>query len=88
MVRIILAVSAYASVLFAPPWVPLIIAGVLALRFSAWEIIPLGILIDFLYLPHTEGDVFNGPWGIPFPATLIALVLAWGFEPIRRQWMR
>lgn len=81
-VRPLITGIAFASALFAPPWMPMICAGALALRWRAWEVLPLGMLIDMLYLP--AGQFFLG---IPFPATLAALVLLWGFEPLRRQLM-
>ncbi len=69
----------FASVLFAPPWVPIIGAGILAARFRAWEIVLLGAFIDILYVPP------GGIWGIPIPATLTAFILLVGFEPFRKK---
>ncbi len=69
----------FASILFAPPWLPLICAGALTVRFRAWEVLIAGALIDLLYVPP------EGLYGIPIPATLFAFILFVGFEPIRRK---
>src|SRR3989338_6605290 len=36
-IRALLLIAAFLCVIFAPPWAPLILVGVLALRFNAWE---------------------------------------------------
>lgn len=69
----------FASVLFAPPWIPLVCAGILTLRFRAWEILLMGVLIDLLYAPP------GGLYGIPIPATLTAFILLVVFEPFRQK---
>ncbi len=79
MIRAFIGGLSFASVLFAPPWLPLIGAGMLTVRFRAWEVIALGALIDLLYVPP------GGFFGVPIPATLTAFILLVGFEPIRRK---
>ena len=79
MLRAFIGGISFASVLFAPPWVPIIGVGILALRFRAWEILFLGAMIDIIYVPP------GGIYGVPIPATLIALVLLSGLEPFRKK---
>ena len=79
MIRAFLGGLSFAGALFAPPWLPLVCAGVLTVRFRAWEVLILGALIDLLYVPA------GGLYGIPIPATLTAFILLIGFEPIRRK---
>jgi len=79
MVRAFIGGLSFASVLFAPIWVPLIGAGALAIRFRAWEILVLGALVDLLYVPP------EGIFGIPIPATIITFFLLMGFEPLRKK---
>mgnify|MGYP001619604389 CR=1 FL=1 len=79
MIRAFIGGLAFASALFAPPWLPLVGAGLLTVRYRAWEVLVLGALIDLLYVPP------GGFFGIPIPATLTAFILLVGFEPIRRK---
>lgn len=79
MFRAFIGGISFASVLFVPPWIPLIGAGILALRFRAWEILLLGALIDILYVPP------GGIYGVPIPATLTAFILLVGLEPFRQK---
>lgn len=71
------------SVFFAPPWATACVALVFAARFRAWEVILAGISMDLLWLPHSLMPVFaleNLP-----AATLFAILLVFGLEPLRRQ---
>lgn len=77
--RLVLASTAFVSALFAPPWLPLVISGILTLRYRAWEVIGVGLVIDLLYLGP------DGFYAIPLPATLILGFALVGFEPFRRQ---
>lgn len=79
-VRAFVTGLAFAGALFASPWIPFVCAVVLAARWRAWEIIVLGVCVDLLYLPLSQTVL-----GFPFPATIIALALLWGFEPFRRR---
>jgi hypothetical protein len=80
--RLVLAVACFASVVFAPWWVPAIIAVILCFRFRAWEVILAGMFMDLYWMPAYIG------WGpldsLPL-ATIVAIILVFGFEPIRRQ---
>ncbi|MEK7628750.1 MAG: hypothetical protein AAB421_05060 [Patescibacteria group bacterium] len=81
MIRPFISGLSFASVLFAPPWAPLILMGVLSLRFRAWEILIMGVCVDLLYLPP------GGFYMIPIPATICATAILIGFEPFRRNIM-
>lgn len=76
--RIILAVSLGISILFFPPWASLTLAVVMCVRYRAWEVIVLGLFADMISLPEVSWTVI--PW-----ATILALVLVWGLEPLRRE---
>jgi hypothetical protein len=81
-IRVVLAFLCFASVIFAPWWVPAILALALCLRFRAWEVILAGMFMDLYWMPSYIG------WGsldaLPL-ATIVAVVLVFGLEPIRRQ---
>ncbi len=80
-VRIFLDILGIVGALFAPPWVPAVCIILLALRYPAWEVLVIGLLMDFLWLP--AGSLIQ-----PFPFfTVGALVLVWGLEPLRRQFL-
>ncbi|OGG48703.1 hypothetical protein A3C18_02485 [Candidatus Kaiserbacteria bacterium RIFCSPHIGHO2_02_FULL_54_11b] len=65
---------------FAPWWVPLICMIVLALRYPAWEVFVIGLVVDLLWLPSL---------GFQIPIFLIAgLVLVWICAPLRSQFLR
>ncbi len=78
-IRVVLTIGACASVFLAPPWLPLILSGILTLRYRAWEVIGVGLLIDLLYLGPA------GFYGVPLPATMLLGLALIGFEPFRRQ---
>lgn len=53
---------------------------ILAARYAAWEAIVLGICVDFIFTPATFVH--------PFPIfSIVALVLVWGFEPLRNEFL-
>lgn len=81
-VRYVLAIALAVSVVFAPWWLSLIIAIALTLRFRAWEVIAAGIVFDLLWLPGSAS--FSSFEFLPL-ATIIAVILVFGFDPIRRQ---
>jgi hypothetical protein len=70
----------FLSAIVAPWWLAAIGAFLLALRFRAWEVIVLGVLLDVMWLP------FEIAHGVPI-ATGSALLLVWAFEPLRRQFL-
>ncbi|OGG61509.1 hypothetical protein A3C21_01870 [Candidatus Kaiserbacteria bacterium RIFCSPHIGHO2_02_FULL_59_21] len=65
--------------IFGPPVLPLIAMAVSAIRYPAWEILLLGLLVDFLWLPAF-------PVSLPL-FTIASLALLWGLEPMRREFM-
>jgi cellulose synthase/poly-beta-1,6-N-acetylglucosamine synthase-like glycosyltransferase len=77
--RVTLAALSFMSAIFAPVWVLFILAGITSVRYRAWEIILIGVLMDFVYLP------VGGFFGFPFVATTVSLILVWGLEPLRNQ---
>lgn len=80
--RVLLGCALLLAVLYAPPFVVAGIALTLSLRWRAWEVIVAGIFMDFLWSPSVLS--FISADSIPF-STLIAMVLVFGLEPLRRQ---
>lgn len=80
MPRIVLFAAGLLSIVFAPPWVPLLLAVALVARWFAWEAVLLGLAIDLVYLAP-PGMFFS----IPFPATLTTVVLLLVCEPLRQR---
>lgn len=77
---IVTALGAIAAVLLSP-WITAVCIVVLAVRFRAIESIALGALLDFLWLPHDTIATM-------FPlCTIAALVIVWGFEPLRSEFL-
>ena len=77
-IRMAVFVLGVSGALFASPWLPLLCMGFLALRFRPWEVLVIGILVDFLWLP--------GIFFFPVPLfTIAALALVWGLEPLRNE---
>ncbi len=80
-IRMLLAILCLASALLAPWWLTFILALALCLRFRAWEVIAIGVLMDILWLP---GPV-SFSWEFLPHATIVATALLFGLEPLRRQ---
>ncbi len=79
--RCILALLGFLSAIFFPPYVPLAVMGLLALRFRAWEVLLIGLCIDFVWLP--AGLSLH-----PLPLfTIGAFILVWALEPIRKEFL-
>ena len=80
-IRIIIAAVGFVGAVFAPPWVTLACIILLSLRYRAWEVIILGLATDLMWLP-------GGPSLHLFPLfTLLSLILVWGLEPLRLQFL-
>ena len=80
MTRHLLAVAGVLGAIFAPPWVTIICMGLLAARYPAWEVLFIGMLIDFLWMPP---GFFH-----PLPIfTIAGLILVWGLEPLRKEFL-
>jgi hypothetical protein len=81
--RLPLFLAGIAGALFAPAWVPLLCMGLLAFRYRAPEVLALGLIMDFLWLaPSTFGILSALPL-----FTLAGLVLVWGLEPLRSEFL-
>jgi len=80
-VRVALAVIGLISIFILPTWVPVLCIVALALRFRAWEAILIGVLIDLTWLP--SGSSIHM---LPL-FTILALVIVWGLEPLRAQFL-
>lgn len=78
--RVFVALIGFFGALFAPWWVPVICMVLLSLRFTAWEVPFIGLLIDLLWLPG------NNTVSIPV-FTLIGIVLVWVASPLRKQFL-
>lgn len=75
-----LALTGFLAVIFAPPWLTILCMGLLAFRYPAWEILFIGLLTDFLWMPQG----FLSPLPI---FTITALILVWGLEPLRKEFL-
>ena len=78
-VRVSLFFLGVFAVIFAPPWVPLTLIAIAALRYAAWEALLIGLFADLVWLPAA-------PASLPL-FTIASLVLVWGFEPLRREFL-
>ena len=75
--RISLAIAGLISAFFAPWWVTILFMIALSIRYRAWEVLALGVVMDFLWLPAGFGH---------FPIFMLAsIVIVWIFEPLRDQ---
>ena len=96
-VRAALFIVGMLGAIFAPPWVPLLAMAIMAVRYPAWEIFAIGLFVDLLwFVPSTGGgSAFGGsPDGLTQPFffslplfTLAALIVAWGLEPLRNEFL-
>lgn len=83
-IRVLLALLGVFGVVFAPPWVPLLVILLLALCYPAWEALAIGLMADLLWQTPTVSDGLFG--ALPL-MTLAALLFVWGFEPLRREFL-
>jgi hypothetical protein len=78
--RIAIALFGFIAAFTLPPWVPIACIILLALRYRAWEAILIGALIDLVWLPAGTAHA------LPL-FTILALIIVWGFEPLRAQFL-
>ncbi len=78
-VRACVGLAGVASALIAPWWVPALCMLFLALRYPAWEVLFIGILVDLIWLPGTD---FSMPL-----FTIGAITIVWLFAPLRDQFL-
>jgi hypothetical protein len=77
--RLILSSFGFFSVVFLSPIFVLVTAVLLSLRYRAWEILFMGLLIDLAWLP-------SGSFLYATPvATVVAAAIVWLLEPLREQ---
>ncbi len=79
--RATLAFVGFVSALVLPPWVPILCIVLLSVRYRAWETLAIGALIDYTWLPFA-----TAMQSLPL-CTVIAILLVWGLEPLRRQFL-
>jgi len=87
-IRIILWIVGFVGAVFMAAWVPLIAMGLLALRWRAWEALVIGLWADFLWFAPNRIEGLSDLSFFSLPLfTLSALVLVWGLEPLRREFL-
>ena len=75
--RIVLAVLGVLLALIGPWWAALACIVILSIRFDAWEVVAIGLLVDFLWLPPS-----TVPW-----FSLCALSIVWLLAPVRAEFL-
>lgn len=70
------------AAVFFYPWVTALCIVALAIRYRAIEAVGLGALLDFLWLPHDTLLTM-----VPL-CTIVSLIVVWGFEPLRLEFLR
>lgn len=83
--RVALAAFGFFGTVLLPPWAPLLAMLLLSLRFDAWEAIAIGFFADLAWFAPAEGGGLLA--SLPL-FTLAGLALAWGLEPLRREFIR
>lgn len=79
-IRFVVGTVGIAGAFFLPWWVLLVCMIGLALRYPAWEVLVIGLVMDLLWLPGQ---------GFELPVFLIAgIVLVWICAPLRNQFLR
>lgn len=77
--RVVVGTIGLVGVFFLPWWVPIVCAVVLALRYAAFEIVVIGLLMDLTWFTADVGMY-------PFCA-VGSVVLLWLLTPLREQWL-
>ena len=83
-IRLALGAVGVLGALFGLPWVPFLSMVLLAIRYPAWEVPFIGLFVDFLWLAPNSAEGFSG--SLPL-FTIAGLLLIWGFEPLRREFL-
>ena len=81
MIRFAIAFVGLISAIAGIPLITFVCAFLLSVRYRAWEVIILGALLDLVWLPATYS------WHALPLYTATALVLVWGLEPLRAQFL-
>jgi len=79
--RLALSLAGALAVFVAPWWVAVVCMLFLSLRYPAWEVIGIGLLMDFMWLPGAAGS------HLPFFA-LSGVAMVWLCAPLRNQLLR
>jgi hypothetical protein len=79
-IRGAIALGAVLGTFFAPWWVPFLCMVLLSLRYPAWEVPLIGLLIDLLWLPGGSG------FAVPL-FTIAGVSMTWIFAPLRNQFL-
>lgn len=75
-VRIFLFFFGVYAAIFGPWWLTAVPIVLLSVRFRAWEVTVLGLLVDFLWQPVA----------VHMPMYFIfSILIVWAFEPLRRE---
>ena len=75
--RIGLAILGFISAFLLPWWITLIIMVALSVRYRAWEVLFMGLTMDFLWMQAGFSHL---------PIFLLAsIVIVWILEPLRDQ---
>lgn len=80
--RISIALIGFVSAIAGMPWLTALCILALSVRYRAWEVVLLGLFMDFMWLP-TDVSLYSFPY-----FTLGSIVIAWLFEPLRIQFLR
>ena len=79
--RPVLAAVGFAGAFMASPWVPMLAIVLLSLRFRAIEAIVIGFYTDMLWQAGGFPNV------LPL-YTIAAIIIVWGLEPLRLEFLR
>jgi hypothetical protein len=81
-IRTSLTLIGVIAAILLSPWITALCIVLLSVRYRAVEAIALGALLDFLWLPHNTLLTM-------FPlCTIMAIIVVWGFEPLRLEFLR
>lgn len=82
--RPLLAAVGFFGAIAAPPFVPLLVMLLFAFRFTAWETVAIGFFVDLVWFTPSSVEGLIG--SLPL-FTLIGIVLVWGLEPLRSEFL-
>lgn len=81
VIRTLLTMIGVVTAVFFSPWVTALCIVLLSIKYRAIEAVALGALLDLLWLPHDSLITM-------FPlCTLVSIVIVWGFEPLRLEFL-
>lgn len=77
-IRVALGALTFISGLFFPWYITLVFAVAVSVRYPAWELVGIAVILDLFWMPASL------PYAFPY-MTLSALALLMVFEPLRKQ---